>query len=153
MFQARVARPFDECWLKNPETDCHEWQRSLDSDGYGERIRVDGVRIRPHRYAYLRAHGAIPEGLMVLHRCDNRRCVNPNHLFVGTDTDNKVDMHQKARHAHGIRQGNAKINETDVERIRDLHRCGVKQQDIAAHVGISQPAVSQVVLRKTWRHV
>lgn len=153
MFQARVARPFDDCWRLNSETGCHEWQRSLDDDGYGQRIRVGTKRVKPHRFAYERAHGPIADSLMVLHRCDNRRCVNPDHLFVGTDADNKADMCRKARHAYGTRQGLAKLNEISVERIRDIKLCGATYKVIAHYFGISIATVSQVVRGVTWRHV
>lgn len=153
MFKARIARPFDECWLKDPATECHNWQRSLDRYGYGERIWINGRRIAPHCAAYEKAKGPVPAGKIVRHRCDNRACVNPDHLLIGTEADNSRDMTDRQRQARGERQGLSKLNATDIERIRDIHRAGESQTAIARYFGVSQPVISQIVLRKTWRHV
>jgi hypothetical protein len=76
---------------------CHEWQGALTYNGYG-RIGVNGKVQRAHRVAYELAHGPIPEGIVVCHRCDNPRCCNPDHLFLGTTQENVDDKVQKGRH-------------------------------------------------------
>jgi len=76
--------------------ECLEWQGALLHNGYGE-IRVDGIKTKSHRYAYQRAFGLIPEGRLVLHKCDNPRCVNIDHLYLGDQKDNARDRDSRGR--------------------------------------------------------
>lgn len=76
---------------------CWEWTAACYPNGYGHFMRVKHKVVLAHRMAYELANGSIPEGLLVLHRCDNRRCVRPDHLWVGTQSDNMRDMHTKGR--------------------------------------------------------
>ena len=79
-----------------PLTDCILWEGALNSKGYGH-LRVDGFDWLAHRYAYYKHYKKYPGKLMVLHSCDNRRCINPEHLFLGTNTDNMRDAIAKGR--------------------------------------------------------
>lgn len=81
--------------VPDPETGCHVWSSTLSTGGYG-RVLVSG-----HRLAYELANGPIPEGLLVLHKCDNPACCNPDHLFLGTAGDNMADKSRKGRHRNG----------------------------------------------------
>lgn len=83
---------------------CWRWTGSTDAKGYG-RVFHDGKYRAAHRIAFALAYGPIPAGMFVCHRCDNPRCVNPNHLFLGTIQDNTADMVTKGRHARGERHG------------------------------------------------
>lgn len=76
---------------------CIEWNRGRNNQGYGY-IHIGGSQWRAHRVAWTLAHGTIPKGLDVLHKCDNPSCVNPEHLFLGTDKDNHQDKARKGRH-------------------------------------------------------
>ena len=136
------------CWL---------WQ-GIVLDGYGY-LNVDRRMKRAHRLSWILHNGIIPEGVGVLHRCDNRRCVNPKHLFLGTAADNAADMVQKGRSLRGIRNHKAKINETDVREIRKLYaemrrKPGrlPRQQIIAEKFGIGQTQVSNIILGISWSH-
>jgi hypothetical protein len=91
----KVAEP-DECW---------PWKASFRRDGYGQ-MMVNYRKYGTHRLAWLLAKGTIPEGLFVCHKCDNKACCNPNHLFLGTQEDNFNDMVQKGRQARGESLGN-----------------------------------------------
>jgi len=87
--------------------------------GYGEfSIAYNNKQhVRAHRFSYEYFLGTIPENLQVCHKCDNPKCVNPNHLFLGTSQDNKNDSVNKKRHAYGIHQGGAILNDNDVKQI------------------------------------
>lgn len=125
--------------------------------GYGS-FSIDKKTRRAHRVAYELFVGPIPDGLFVLHNCprgDNRLCVNPAHLWLGTGQDNMDDMVRKGRQARqkGVDHGNAKLTEADVATIRRRCRDGESQYRIAADIGIRQPAVSRIVSKKRWGHV
>ena len=100
----------DRFWSKVEEQDgCLVFKSYYDRDGYG-RYRLDGGRsapkIKAHRAAWILTHGEIPEGMFVLHKCDNPPCVNPEHLFLGTPKDNMIDMVRKGRHFKNRKRDN-----------------------------------------------
>jgi hypothetical protein len=138
---------------------CLVWTGAKNSaNDYGEikTSRKDGPRrnIRVHRRAYEEDRGPIPKGLLVCHRCDNSLCVNPDHLFLGTDADNSADKVAKGRQARGVTQGQAKLTEEDVHAIRARYALGdISQRDLAAIFGVSQTLVRLIVNRKIWTHI
>ena len=145
----------DRFWSKvdnRSQGECWEWQGFIESDGYG-RLTVSGKDWRSHRYSWLIANGVSPDGLVVCHRCDNRRCVNPDHLFLGTNAENMQDKIDKGRQTHGSRHGSAKLTEADIPKIVEAYNSGKSQTEVGALFGVSQDLVSRVLRREIWRHV
>ena len=93
-----VEDRFHSKYIKDESTGCWNWEAALSSFGYGL-LNINRIITRAHRYSYELHTGVIPEGVLVLHECDNRKCVNPEHLFLGTQKDNMIDMCSKGRHA------------------------------------------------------
>jgi hypothetical protein len=120
--------------------------------------RNSRLPLRSHRFAYELEHGPIPDGLFVLHRCDNRKCCNPKHLFIGTQADNMHDMDAKGRRVtpdrRGERHGNSRLTEGNVREIRKLYATRtVTQTALAWRFGVTQVQVSSIVRRESWSHV
>lgn len=145
---------WDKVDVKGP-ADCWIWTRGT-SRGYGL-AAFKGKQRRAHRISWELTHGPIPKGdgyhgTCVLHRCDNSLCVNPNHLFLGSQSENMADRDAKKRQAHtrGPANGCAKITESDVKAIREA--VGYRK-DIAARFGISIGNVSRIRARRRWSHV
>ena len=151
-FWSKVSRgePF-ECW---------NWQAAFYRYGYGM-FRFDGRAQAAHRVSYILAHGDIPDGLCVLHTCDNRACVNPAHLWLGTRADNNADMRRKGRGVNppgcdnrGSRHGASKMTECDVLSIRQRMRDGTTTQSaLAREYGVDPSAISNIVRRRNWTHI
>jgi hypothetical protein len=126
---------------------CWIWTAATDKRGYG---MLQGAPIRAvHRLAYLLAYGA-PGDHHVCHRCDNPPCVNPAHLFLGTDADNLADMAAKGRSAWGEKNHHAKLTRDEVQEIRAMSRRGVLQRDIAARFNISRATVGDIIRGRSW---
>jgi len=135
----------DECWL---------WQRSMHVKGYGQ-LKKTGERVQAyaHRVAYELAFGEIPLHRQVCHKCDNPRCINPAHLFVGTSGDNHQDMKRKGRHLYGVRNAIAVLTDQKVREIRALLTVGVSQRELGMRYGVSQGTISKIALGQRWVHV
>lgn len=129
--------------------DCWEWLAAKNYKGYG-RFRLDGRRVGAHRVAYEFAGGSVPEGLCVCHICDNRSCVNPGHLFIGTVADNNADMAAKGRAPCGEEHGRAKLTEAQVKEIRTRCKSGESQNAVAKDFAVSQSAVWLIFHGKNW---
>jgi hypothetical protein len=114
---------------------------------------INGTPALAHRHAWSLTHGPIPDGMIVMHACDNPPCVNPAHLRIGTQRDNVADMHEKGRGNRGSVNGQAKLNEADVQLIRLWLALGVPQKELRTFYGISAGTMSSLANRKTWRHV
>ncbi len=137
---------------KRGPNDCWLWTAGTASGGYGK-IRASGSRqmLVAHRVSWELANGPIPDGLCVLHRCDNPPCVNPGHLFLGTLADNSADMAAKGRartsNQKGEANGNAKLSKAQVHEIRADPRF---QRVIAADYNVSRTAVSGIKSGANW---
>ncbi len=155
-----IKQKFYSKLLKNSITGCWNWQGNLNGSGYG-RITVDGKRHAAHRFSWILNIGNIPEELCVLHKCDNRLCVNPDHLFLGTKKDNSIDCYNKGRSKCnsnlkkiiGIQNGSARITENDVSRIRHLYSEGVSQTEIAKQFSVARATIWRIINRHIWKHV
>ena len=135
-------------WSKVDESgDCWIWTACLSPQGYGVVRGEDGHNLQAHRAAWQLRYGPIPKGKCVLHHCDNRACVNPTHLFLGTYRENNADAASKGRMKRGERHYLAKFSESEVKRIRDDARV---QRIIAADFGVCQQTIHCIKARKTW---
>jgi len=138
----------------NEATGCHEWQGAITSTtGYGK-VYFDGKRVDTHRVSWLLAHGDIPKGMDVCHRCDNRKCVNPRHLFLGTRSDNMRDALAKGRLNIAALTASHYTTLTD-EQVRDIYRriwAGEDRQALANEYGVSPTTVSKIKHRQLKRY-
>ncbi len=136
-------------WSKVEKTsECWVWKASVGTHGYGQ-FKHNGKPTHAHRVSFELTHGAIQAGAYVLHRCDNRLCVNPEHLFLGTHAENMHDMKQKGRAGYLRRAGeqnpSAKLTNTQAAEIRAMCSSGATQREAAAQFGVSQRAVWNIV--------
>lgn len=124
------------------------------STGYVMVIR-DGRRIAAHKYVKELVGQKIPDELHGLHSCDVRPCINPDHVFAGTNLENIQDKMDKGRHrvARGEDCGASRLEEEDVHEIRYLHSIGYSQKFLADGYGLKHPTVSNIISRKRWRHI
>jgi hypothetical protein len=121
--------------------------------GYGY-FGFDGRIQLAHRVSYLINIGDIPEGYCVCHKCDNPSCVRPEHLFVGTQTDNIADMVSKKRLCRGSGKKESKLTECEVLEIRSRYSNGVvSQKYLADKYGVNASVISRIVNNKAWFHV
>lgn len=142
VFEKRLSLPDDPdgCWI---------WRGSKTNAGYG-RLFHKGHSEYAHRFAFRMLVGPLAKGLQVCHRCDNPSCVNPNHLFSGTNKENSDDRDAKGRCQRGSGHYKARLSEDDVRRIL---RSDLPTSVLAALFGVSAPTISEIRHRKTWKHV
>lgn len=151
-----IAARFWSGVLRGLPEDCWVWTKSVDNRGYGKlssRRGKGGSPERAHRVSWELHFGTIPQDKEVCHRCDNPRCVNPNHLFLGTHRDNMDDAVAKHRMAHGSNHCCAKLSEQDVVEIRALRHDGVAQRTIARMFGVTHSAIEKIDNGQNWKHV
>lgn len=136
------------------DDDCWPWIASTYRGGYGQFSSGHSYSqlktSKAHRVSWTLRNGTIPDGLHVLHKCDNRICVNPNHLFLGTSADNTADMVAKGRQAQGSRNGCTKLTETQVLAIRSDTR---SSWTISSEYGVTHTQVSKIKSRRQWAHL
>jgi len=131
-----------------PECGC--WISTLRATNHGKyaRIKVDGKNILAHRLSWELHSGAIPQGMKVLHTCDTPCCVNPRHLYLGSQSQNMNDMYKKGRG----RKGSCNIKLT-VDQVVKIRLDGRTYADISRDYGIAPSTVKLIKNRKTWKHV
>lgn len=137
---------FDEKYTPEPMSGCWLWTAGVDRDGYG----MIGVGVRSHLRAHRaswKLHRGDPADMLVCHRCDNTSCVNPNHLFLGTSSDNVHDMVRKER-------SKSHFTEADVLEMRRLYAAGgLSYRALGVKLGVPTATVQHIVERKTWKHL
>jgi len=132
------------------ENACWNWTASVNKYGYGK-IRGATKMTVSHRAAYELTYGEISGDLWVLHSCDNPKCCNPKHLFLGTHQDNEVDKVSKGRHAWGERNGSHKLTWEQVKYIRARYsEGGITYRELALEMGVTRESVANIVTRKSW---
>ena len=153
----RTQEQFREHFLSQampePNTGCSLWTGAT-TRGYGS-VRRHGRALYAHRVAYELFVGPIPDGMHVLHHCDTPPCVNPEHLFLGTDADNIQDMDRKGRRVtrKGELHPRARLTEDDVRTIRSRVAAGETKASLSREHGVDETTVGRIVCRKNWAHV
>lgn len=133
---------------------CWEYSGCKNEHGYGV-LTYRNVPRTTHRIAYDLCIGDIPDGMFVLHTCDNRACCNPEHLFLGTQKDNMDDMRLKGREAKpiGSNNGRAKLKDEDIPLIREKLALGINCSDLATEYSVGWSTINRVKQGTHWRHI
>lgn len=133
------------------ETACWEWAKGKNRQGYGK-FGMNNKNILAHRFIWIALHGPIPSHMRVCHHCDNPSCVNPAHLFLGTQSDNMNDMFSKGRATRkGEHNGRAKLTPFKVREIRTLYsEGGITQKQLAERFNIGKTQIGVIVRREQW---
>ena len=140
----------------NIKTNCHEWILGKNR-GYGC-FKKNGIVYAAHRVSYEVHNNVIPDGMFVCHHCDNPKCINPEHLFLGTNQDNMIDMRKKGRgNTNWIKSGEeqyaSKLKDEDIKTIRKMINDGVFLKVIAKKFNVCLMTISNIKRNKIWRHV
>lgn len=142
--------------IKNPGDQCWSWKGHTAHGGYGMTSN-NNKGLRAHRASWILHNGEIPEGMFVLHHCDNPICSNPKHLFLGTQKDNICDAKMKGRHKHipsnGEKNANSKLNSIQVREIKELLNNNKSHREIAEMFNIGRPSITNIKNGKTWAHL
>lgn len=142
--KVKIGNP-DECW---------EWQGGKTASGGYGKYGSHKQNILAHRFSWELTNGKIPDSLFVLHKCDNPGCVNPNHLFVGTQQDNVTDRELKMRgnQPKGEKHGMARLSFSQVNEIRQRYASGtISQSELGKEYGVTQPMIGKIVRRENWK--
>jgi hypothetical protein len=140
---------FERSYIPEPNSGCWLWTGAVGAGGYGV-IFFKGRHTLAHRAAYELFVQPPPRGLFICHRCDNRACVNPEHLFVGTASDNSADMVGKNRQAKGEQRANSKINPALV---RAILGSSLPDTEWATRLNVTKGTINHIRHRRNWRHV
>ncbi len=132
---------FHESYIPEPNSGCWLWIRGTNGAGYGRIYKP--VKMAAHRYAWQLYKGEIQQGEQVLHRCDTPLCVNPEHLFIGTNDDNMRDKNRK-------RRGTVKLTEQQVATIKLSSQTNTS---LAKQYGVCDSTISDIRTKTTWKHV
>lgn len=146
----------EKFWLKVNrlnESDCWNWVGPIEEQGYGV-FGWNGKKIKAHRLSWVLTKGEIPKGLFVCHTCDNRKCVNPKHLWLGTVQDNNRDRDLKGRNGWGGNpwqlNPNVKLNPDSVRDIKEKWLSGMDYQEIGDIYNLSKHTIRKVINGQRW---
>jgi len=150
-------KPLDRIWEKiDKSSGCWLWKAGKNQNGYGL-IRANGKERLAHRLAWELTNGPIPKGMCICHKCDNPACINPNHLFLGTQKDNIKDMDGKGRRGtngvYGERVNTTKLTNNAVLEIRALHKNGHSCQCLSERFGVSHTQIWRIVSGHQWKSI
>lgn len=132
--------------------DCWVWTGSTNKNGYGW-FWWNGKNQRSHRVAWELTHGPIESDVKVLHTCDNPTCVNPDHLYPGTDADNMRDKVERGRQTKGEDVNTAKLTRGDVVELREAYASGISMVVLCERFAVSKSQVCRIVRGQSWKHV
>jgi hypothetical protein len=147
-FEKSIVVQKNGCWL---------WSGYKNADGYGV-MGIGRKVIKAHRVAYMIYKGEIPEGMNVCHTCDVPSCVNPEHLWIGTQKENVLDMCLKKRHVPSSSKGEshsqAKLSEEQVKLIRTMYtNLKISHASLSEQFGVSRGQIGHIISRKSWSHI
>lgn len=132
--------------------DCWEWAGCLVGFGYGQ-VTIRRIQYGTHRIAYFLCNKQDPGDQLVCHRCDNPKCCNPNHLWLGTEAENIQDRNTKGRNAKGIKHARAKLTEQQVRQIRNQYATGIGQRALGRKYDVTHATIQGIIHRRTWTHI
>ena len=138
---------------KGPD-DCWEWNGNILSQGYGRMYHHSTNEPKAHRLSYMINVGEIPKGALIRHSCNNPKCVNPNHLSIGTNQDNSDDMKNTNRSLTGEKHPQSKLTNKDIIEIRNMFfKSKCKITTLAYKYGVSDAAIHSIVTGNSWKHI
>lgn len=148
-FKEKFLKDFDA----GDKNECWEYKGGFTSNDYGK-FYARNRHMLAHRVSYLIHYGHVGD-MLVCHKCDNHKCVNPNHLFLGTAKDNIIDMINKKRNnpAYGERCGMSKLTKKDVVKIKSLKENGWSNKKIAKHYPVTETQISRITAGTRWGHL
>jgi hypothetical protein len=147
----QVETDFLSRFVKRP-SGCWEWTGTIEKRGYGV-LQIEKKQWRAHRYSYIRTYGHVPDDVLICHKCNNKLCVNPEHLYKGTHRDNMDDV-ITAGVQKGVNNGRARLTEADVLEIRRLYATKkYTQNELAIQFNVYQSRISDIVTLTQWKHL
>lgn len=147
-----LIEKFHSMVMPEPNTGCWLWNGKIHNGGYGIMF-TNGTSYLTHRLSYTIHKGKIQKGLFVCHTCDVRSCVNPDHLFLGSNEDNVADMVRKNRQAKGEHNSKTKLDEHTVRQVMCLYSIGMGSTIISKMFSMSQATIWQIMHGKIWNHI
>ncbi len=150
---ARKRKPLlekiEQNTIRLPESGCWIWMSTIEKTGYG-RVCSGKKPFYAHRVSYEQKYGSIPNGMMALHHCDVKSCVNPDHIFIGTQQENMIDKVSKNRQAKGASHGNAKLTEDQAREIKFSSETSIK---LAAKFNYPASMIREIKNGNLWKHL
>lgn len=137
------------------DNECWEWKGNINRSGYGQ-FTIRHKNYRSHRIAYDLTYDTIPDGKQVLHHCDNRKCCNPNHLFLGTNQDNMMDAKIKGKFLgrDGKNNSNSKFMDFEIMEIRNLYMSGLySYRNLSNIYKTSHSNICNIINKKSWKNI